>query len=182
MAQRSQWFMRVRPAAVFLGGVIVAGSFQTAIETSNNMSFCISCHEMRDTVYKEYQRTTHFSNRAGIQATCADCHVPRQWDLKVRRKIHATRELFHTMLGTVDTPEKFEDKRLEMAQRVLADMRANNSLECRGCHSIAQMESSRQRHQEAQAEGKTCIDCHSGIAHKDVSGNNEKYLNKNLIK
>ena len=104
MTQRSKWFLHVRPAAVFLSGVILAGSFHTAIEVSNNMSFCISCHEMRDTVYKEYQRTTHFSNRSGVQATCADCHVPRQWDLKVRRKIHATRELFHSILGTVDTP------------------------------------------------------------------------------
>ena len=51
------------------------------------------------------------------------------------------------------------------------NMKATDSRECRNCHSFTAMEASRQKpraqknHAEAQQSGKTCIDCHKGIAH-----------------
>ncbi len=160
---------------LFAAGIVFWGGFNTAMEATNTLEFCISCHEMRDTVYKEYTQTVHFENRTGVRATCPDCHVPKDWGHKMLRKIQASNELFHKVMGTVDTPEKFETHRLEMAQRVWATMKATDSRECRNCHSFTAMSQDSQkstawrRHQSAQKKGQTCIDCHKGIAHKDIS-------------
>lgn len=114
----------------------------------------------------------HFANRTGVRAICSDCHVPRDWTAKLVRKIQATNEMFHHVLGTVDTTEKFEAKRRELAEHVWASMKASDSRECRNCHSYASMDFHKQtkraaeKMQEAAKEGKTCIECHRGIAHR----------------
>lgn len=154
-----------------VAGIIFWGGFNTAMEATNTMTFCISCHEMRDNVYQEYKETVHYKNPSGVQATCSDCHVPRPWIYKVIRKIEASRELYHKALGTIDTPEKFEAHRLQLAERVWKSMRATDSRECRNCHDFKSMDLSeqdryaRKRHERALAKGETCIDCHDGIAH-----------------
>ena len=89
----------------FVGGVLFWGSFNWAMEATNNEAFCISCHEMRDNVYEEYKETVHYSNRTGVHATCPDCHVPKEWHYKVGRKIHVTNEFVHKALGSIDSPE-----------------------------------------------------------------------------
>ena len=59
-----------------------------------------------------------------------------------------------------------------MAERVWASMKASDSHECRNCHDYATMNFAKQ-HKNAQEvmkkalkEGRTCIECHRGIAHK----------------
>lgn len=157
-----------------VGGVIAWGGFNTAMEATNTMAFCTSCHEMRDNVYKEYTSTIHFQNRSGVSAACSDCHVPRDWVHKFIRKIEASNELFHHFIGTIDTPEKFEKKRLTLAKNVWASMKATDSRECRNCHVLESMNPefqrprARKQHLEAMKAGNTCIDCHKGIAHKSV--------------
>ncbi len=157
-----------------IGGVIFWGGFNTAMEATNTMGFCISCHEMRDTVYKEYQQTVHYSNRTGVRAICSDCHVPDPWVYKFIRKIKATRELWYKATGSIDTPEKFEAKRLKLAERVWEAMKDTDSRECRNCHSFDGMKTDVQKpraamsHEIGQKKGETCIDCHKGIAHKPV--------------
>jgi len=166
-----RWPIRVLLVGVILG-IIFWGGFNTVLEATNTMEFCISCHEMRDNVYKEYKETVHFKNPSGVRATCADCHVPRPWIYKIIRKVQATNELYHKALGTIDTPEKFEAHRLVMAKRVWATMKATDSRECRNCHTFDSMDLSdqdryaRKRHERAQTRGQTCIDCHDGIAHE----------------
>lgn len=141
------------------------------MEITNTETFCISCHEMRDNVYKEYKETIHYSNRTGVKATCSDCHVPKSWVYKVKRKIGATNELFHKLIGSIDTPEKFEAKRLELSEHVWEGMRETDSRECRNCHTFTSMnlanqkKSSEKAHARAVDKGQTCIDCHMGIAH-----------------
>jgi cytochrome c-type protein NapC len=158
----------------FGGGIIFWGGFNTVMEATNTMPFCTSCHEMRDNVYKEYSTTIHYQNRTGVQATCSDCHVPKQWVHKVIRKIQASNELFHWALGSVNTPEKFDAKRLTLASHVWASMKGTDSRECRNCHTIESMNPEFQRprarksHLAAMEAGNTCIDCHKGIAHKNV--------------
>ena len=160
----------------FIAGILFWTGFNTAMEATNTLEFCTSCHEMRDTVYKDYQPTIHFANRTGVRATCSDCHVPKDWGHKVVRKVEATGELYGKVMGLIDTPEKFEAKRLELAQRVWAGMQANNSRECRNCHNFDGMKPEKQKevaaqmHQYAKTEGKTCIECHKGIAHKMPEG------------
>jgi cytochrome c-type protein NapC len=126
---------------------------------------------MRDNVYVEYQKTIHYSNRSGVRAACPDCHVPHEWGPKIWRKMQASFELWGKITGKVDTKEKFEAHRLEMATTEWNRMKAVNSRECRNCHSFDAMSEEKQdrqafrKHTKAVEEGKTCIDCHKGIAH-----------------
>ncbi len=161
-------------AALFTAGIIFWGGFNTAMEATNTLPFCISCHEMKDNVYNEYVKTIHYQNRTGVRATCSDCHVPDPWVHKVVRKVQASNELVHKVLGSVNTPEKFNAKRLTMAKKVWKTMKATDSRECRNCHNFQSMAPEFQRprarnqHLNAFKSGQTCIDCHKGIAHSDV--------------
>jgi len=107
-----------------------------------------------------------------VRATCPDCHVPKEWGPKIVRKIQASNELWHKLLGSVDTPEKFQAKRIRLAESEWARMKANDSQECRNCHHFEFMDFAEQgrravrTHTKAFAEGKTCIECHKGIAHQ----------------
>lgn len=157
----------------FLGGVIFWGAFNTALEATNTEKFCISCHEMETNVYEEMTRTVHFSNRSGVRASCPDCHVPHDWTDKIARKMQASKEVWGKIFGTISTRRKFLDKRLELAQREWARLKANDSLECRNCHSSVAMDLSRQTARAAEIHTRyllsseaTCIDCHKGIAHE----------------
>ncbi len=164
------------PVGVFFGvlllGVIFWGAFNTTLEVTNTESFCISCHEMNVNVYQEYKKTIHYSNRTGVRATCPDCHVPKEWWHKVTRKVAATNELFHKIIGSINTKEKFEAKRLELAEHVWTTMKNTDSRECRNCHSFnymalnKQKSNSKKKHKRALENNMTCIDCHMGIAHK----------------
>lgn len=155
-----------------LAGVIFWGGFNTFVEYTNTEEFCISCHEMRDTVYVEYQQSSHYSNASGVRVICADCHVPRSWGAKIARKIRASNELYHKLVGTIDTREKFEAKRLQLAENVWRSMESSDSRECRNCHSYEAMnfhDQSRRGAKKMKAavkKGQTCIECHKGIAHK----------------
>jgi cytochrome c-type protein NapC len=174
------WAFLWRPSARFslatliivggIGGIVFWGGFNWAMEMTNTEAFCVSCHEMRNTVYKELQETIHWSNRSGVRAICSDCHVPKQWIYKIKRKIEASNEVFHKIVGTIDTPQKFEAKRIELAKNVWAAMKATDSRECRNCHSAESMNPAKQTPaskmmQDGLKAGLTCIDCHTGIAH-----------------
>ncbi|TCS63525.1 NapC/NirT family cytochrome c [Varunaivibrio sulfuroxidans] len=154
-----------------VGGAFALGGFDTLMEQTNTIGFCVSCHEMSQTVYPEYKKSPHYKNAAGVRAKCSDCHVPKQWWPKVIRKIEASNEVFHKLTGTIDTPQKFEAKRLELAKIVWATMKSNDSRACRSCHSFKSMDFHKQNRRAARKmeaamkEGKTCIDCHKGIAH-----------------
>ena len=112
-----------------LAGIVGWGGFNTAMELTNQEQFCISCHEMENNVYQEYRNTIHASNRSGVRATCPDCHVPRDWSHKIVRKIQASNEVLHKVLGSIDTPEKFEAKRLQLAKNEWARMKKTDSAE-----------------------------------------------------
>jgi len=155
----------------FASGIIFWGGFNTALEATNTLDFCISCHEMRDTVYQEYKQTVHFTNRTGVRAARPDCHVPRDWTHKMARKMKASFEVWGKITGVIDTPEKFEANRMRLASDEWARMEKAGSRECLNCHNFSAMDAERQKsaaaknHKQAQDQGKTCIDCHKGIAH-----------------
>jgi cytochrome c-type protein NapC len=158
--------------AGFLAGIIFWGGFNTALELTNTEKFCVSCHEMRDNVFAELKSTIHFTNRSGVRATCPDCHVPHNWTDKIARKMQASNEVWGHLFGYIDTREEFVDKRLELAEHEWARFKANDSLECRNCHSADSMDITKQSPRAAEAHQrflftglKTCIDCHKGIAH-----------------
>ena len=163
----------------FIMGIIFWGGFNTALEFTNTEEFCTGCHEMRENVYAELQHTIHFTNRSGVRAKCSDCHVPHDWTDKIARKMQASKEVWGKVFGTINTREKFEEKRRELAEREWARLKANDSLECRNCHNFEFMDFTRQskraseQHSTALASDETtCIDCHKGIAHQlpDMTG------------
>lgn len=186
---REAWLIFSRPSTFysfgfltiggFVGGVLFWGGFNTAMEATNTEAFCIGCHEMADNPFVDLQSTIHYTNRSGVRAICSDCHVPHDWTDKIARKMQASKEVWGHLFRTIDTPEKFEAKRLELAQHEWARLRANDSLECRNCHDYDSMDFTRQSaraeagHTTSLGSGeKTCIDCHKGIAHRlpDMNG------------
>ncbi len=186
---RPYWLTLVRPATGislgllvvcgFAAGIVFWGGFNTALEATNTEKFCISCHEMRDNVFAELKTTIHYTNRSGVRATCPDCHVPHEWTDKIARKMQASKEVWGKIFGTIDTREKFVAMRLKLAQHEWVRLKANNSLECRNCHSADSMDLTKQSDRAAIMHGNylltgesTCIDCHKGIAHRlpDMSG------------
>jgi cytochrome c-type protein NapC len=167
----AKWSLLTLLVLGFVGGILFWGAFNTGLEATNTLAFCTSCHEMRDTVFVEYQDTIHFKNRSGVRAICSDCHVPHAWGPKMVRKAKAAFEVLGKITGSIDTPEKFEAKRMELATHEWKRMGDSGSRECRNCHNFDSMSGDKQKqsiytkHMGAQKEGKTCIDCHKGIAH-----------------
>ena len=159
-------------ALLFLAGIVFAGLFNAGLAYTNTMEFCTSCHTMQ-TPFNEYKERTHYKNAAGVQATCADCHVPKPFVPKMIAKVIATKDLYHEIVGTIDTPEKYQAHKWDMASRVWAKMKANDSRECRACHDFRDMDlteqsrSARSKHGNAEDKGQTCIDCHKGVAHEE---------------
>jgi cytochrome c-type protein NapC len=159
-------------AAIFIIGIVFAGLFNTGLAYTNEMEFCVSCHTMQ-TNYNEYKESLHYKNQSGVQATCSDCHVPKPFVPKMITKLVAAKDIYHEIIGTIDTPEKFEAHRWDMASRVWKKMRDSDSRECRSCHEFANMDlseqgrSARSRHAKAEEKGQTCIDCHTGIVHNE---------------
>lgn len=156
----------------FFAGIVFWGGFHTALEATNTLEFCISCHEMEANVYQEYKKTIHYANRTGVRAMCSDCHVPRDWGHKLYRKAQASMEVLGHITGYIDTPEKFAAHRMDMATHEWKRMKASDSRECRNCHSfeamsgVIQKQSVYKKHVKAKSEGATCIDCHKGVAHR----------------
>ena len=158
--------------AAFAGGVIFAGVASEVIHQTNVNEFCVSCHSMT-TVNEEYMASIHYKNAAGVQATCADCHVPEPLGPLLAAKIIASKDVYHEIAGTIDTLEKFEARRWKLANMVWDKMEATDSRECRICHGFEHMDHDAQgrkvsrRHTRAEKAGKTCIECHKGVAHKE---------------
>jgi len=169
-----QWrrFVSLGIVIAFVAGIAFTAIFNATLAWTNTEDFCLSCHEMKDYNYREYQNTIHYTNRSGMRAMCSDCHVPKEFLPKMWRKIKAANEVWHKLLGSIDTPEKFAEKRAVLAQSEWRRMKANDSRECRNCHDAASFDFSAQgyrsiqRHEEALSAGQTCIDCHKGIAHQ----------------
>ena len=157
---------------IFVAGIGFAALFNTGVTYTNEMEFCTSCHSMQVNL-EEYKQTIHYKNPSGVQATCSDCHVPKEFLPKMVAKIMAAKDVYHEIMGTIDTPEKYEAHRWGMASAVWAKMKSSNSRECLSCHRLENMDlaaqatrSARSKHGNALDDGKTCIDCHKGVAHE----------------
>ena len=154
-------------------GVVAVIIFDTTIHATSTEAFCISCHEMEINAYAQVKKTMHYENTSGVSATCADCHIPKEFVPKMVRKVEAAREVWGSITGVINTPEKYAAHAPVMKQREIARLRANDSQECRNCHNTKRMMTALQSakaqkyHQPARSGDKTCIDCHAGIAHPE---------------
>lgn len=167
---RKKWILV--GVVVFLFGILASVGFTAAVNYTNTLEFCVSCHSQQ-IPFEELKETFHWKNPSGVHAECPDCHVPKEFFPKMYAKVIALKDVYHEWMGTIDTREKYEARRWEMAQRVWAKMKATDSRECKTCHSFDKMDLSfqdrfaRKKHEKALEQGETCIDCHKGIAHEE---------------
>ncbi|GAL07174.1 cytochrome c-type protein TorC [Photobacterium aphoticum] len=176
------WQMLTKPsskysilALVLVGiGITLAGvlTVHKSFEFASQTEFCTSCHTMQQN-YEEYKQSVHFKNASGVRAECVDCHQPKDLPGAVMRKLGAWKDVYHHFVtGKIDTPEKLEEHRLELAQVVWERMKSQNSKTCKSCHSYDAMDHSKQSAKaafemnKAAAEDMNCIECHKGIAHE----------------
>ena len=162
----------------FIIGIAFAGCLFAALHYVSTDAFCTSCHEM-NTPFQELTHSTHYANEAGMRANCADCHVPPGFLPGLMQHIAASVEVWGHLRGELNTPARYESHRLELAQKVWKGLKADDSVECRSCHSPAEMADAKEpttadkvaaispatMHQYL-ATSYTCIDCHKGSAHK----------------
>jgi cytochrome c-type protein NapC len=168
----SRYALGTLVAAGLVLGVVGVLGFDASMAATNSDEFCVSCHELADNAGREFEGTSHHTNRTGKGAGCGDCHVPKEFGPKMWRKIRAVGEIYHHIKGTIDTREKYDEHRMWMASKTWAYMNSTDSRACRNCHDEArwnlelQSEKAQEYHDGPLAKGKTCIDCHKGLAHK----------------
>lgn len=157
-------------------GVVAVLAFDGVMYATSTEAFCSSsCHEMQGP-YRALKETAHYSNSHGVAVTCADCHIPREFVPKMVRKIEASREVWGHVTGLIDTPEKYAAHQPAMRERELKRLRANDSQECRNCHRLDRMDfagqsrAARRYHRAMAQRGKTCVDCHTEVAHPAPAG------------
>ena len=159
----------------FIVGVFVTGGFLASLKFAETTSFCTGCHEMSMS-YEEYRQSAHYRNPLGIRTGCGNCHVPPTFFAGLWRHMEAVTEIWGHLSGKLDTPAKYEALRTRMAKGIWAEFKANDSAECRSCHTPAAMALEKQPDMAAQAHGSlkqsalTCIDCHQGVAHRAPAG------------
>jgi cytochrome c-type protein NapC len=166
----TRWSLGALVLAGMIFGAVSIISFDYMIHETSSDAFCLVCHSQN--IEPDYQGTVHATNHIGIRVSCQDCHIPKEFFPKLYVKTTTgAKDVYHTILGTIDTPEKFEAHRLAMASPTWEKMSANDSKACRYCHVeakwdlAAQSEKARDFHTGALSRGKTCIDCHKGVAH-----------------
>ena len=180
---RSKWLLGIPIGAFgmfFFGAMAVIGS-EVMIHLTGSEDFCASaCHSMKTFTTPEWKDSPHYSNPSGVRATCSDCHIPHVYpQLLIVKAKAGVRDAYYELTGKINTREKYEAHRAEMAERVWAYMKATDSRECRSCHKEEHFALPEQGwvrgnflpeavmgHESARETGETCIDCHKGIAHK----------------
>lgn len=156
------------------GAVSVVGT-QVAVAIAGSDDFCgKACHSHAKFVYPEHKLSAHHANRSGVHAMCSDCHVPHSYPAKLIYKAKAgVIDAIAEMRGVISTQEKFDNERWRLANIVWDEMRENNSANCRSCHEPEAMNAGKQsedavkQHKKFASGKATCIDCHTGVAHKE---------------
>jgi len=173
-----RWFFLGIPAGgllAFIIGIGCAGSLIGGLKMAETEAFYTSCHEMKQPL-QELTQSVHYSNEFGIRASCGNCHVPPTFLPGLWRHIQAYAEVWGHMRGELNSPAKYEAHRLLLAQKIWAELKANDSAECRSCHTPSTMAFAKQpamaadAHSSLAKSGMTCIDCHKGVAHTLPAG------------
>ena len=171
---QSRWLLGI-PVGGFIAmfvGAAALGSVNYVLHATSSTEFCYACHSHEAFIKPEYESSSHFINKAGVRASCSDCHLPHDnWFDLVWTKTVVSFDVFPEMMGKLDTAEKYEAHRAEMAESVWPEFMENDSRYCRSCHSFDAMDlegqgrSTARRHTRAEDAGQTCIECHYGIVH-----------------
>lgn len=175
------WRLLKRPCTItsaiglLLGIVLMLGAEQLDQLTTTD-AFCAgACHSMQTYIADEptYKKSVHRTTTSGVQAGCADCHVPKglvaaSW----AHIIDGSRDLFAELSNDYKKPALWQARRDELAWRVRDKMLADDSRNCRSCHQQKIIQTQRLRaqrqHELALREKVTCIGCHFNLVHAEV--------------
>jgi nitrate/TMAO reductase-like tetraheme cytochrome c subunit len=170
----SRWLLGIPLGGfvAFVLGAIALGTTNYVLHETSTTEFCYTCHSHEAFIRPEYEASSHFANVSGVQASCSDCHLPHDnWFELVWTKAVVSLDIIPEMMGKLDTAEKYEAHRAEMAESVWRQFKDNDSRFCRDCHVAEAMDLEAQerrtarRHSQMAENGETCIDCHYGIVH-----------------
>ena len=164
-----QW----RRFGIVCGGAAFGwGFFATwtmAIEYSNSNELCVTCHVVKDTVFKKSKETKPSKNESGLRA---DCHVFRyNWIAEGETKVGTLQALYTFFFG--GNADYFRIIRPYLAKGTGAKFVTSNARECLHCHDYNDMaledqtRTARSTHQTAMTTNRNCIDCHRGITPKN---------------
>lgn len=174
---RSRWLLGIPIGGfvMFVLGALALGGTNVILHETSSTEFCLSCHVHQVNTVAEYEASSHANNEYGIRAGCSDCHLPdmhASWFNYVWAKTKAgTVDVYKALTGVGNTPERYEADRAHMARSVWIEYRNNGSAYCLHCHNFDHMvlddqeRRARRKHQQAQEEGGSCIDCHQGLVH-----------------
>ncbi len=164
----------LRVIGVLAGGAIIGAGGVIGVTEANRVTstdaFCTSCHSMA-AVAADSVQSAHQSNPAGVRAGCADCHIVRgNWFVEnYHIAVSALRDNIAEHTNNYADQAIWSRRRGELADKVRADMRREDSVTCRKCHDAAAIRPTtnggRAAHAMLQHGGATCIDCHSNLAH-----------------
>ncbi len=157
----------------FALGAVALGTTNYVLHETSTTEFCYTCHSHEAFIKPEYEASSHFSNAAGVRAGCSDCHLPHDnWFELVYTKMVVSLDVVPELMGKLDTAEKYEAHRAEMAENVWREYKENDSAYCKHCHSFEAMDLEAQERRTARQHKKaidgegTCIDCHWGLVHE----------------
>ncbi|MCB1792565.1 MAG: NapC/NirT family cytochrome c [Gammaproteobacteria bacterium] len=179
MSKRSPWWLpdfitrHVLFAMVF-AGLCGIGFMVFLIEFDHHTSteaFCTTCHSM-ELAAVPYRESAHYMPTSGVRASCGDCHVSpgvfaATWDHFIGSK-----DLFHQLFGAdYDDPVINALHLPDAAFSAREWFRERDSATCRRCHEqdaiVGKRADTLAIHRE-DAKGKTCIDCHINLVHRQV--------------
>jgi nitrate/TMAO reductase-like tetraheme cytochrome c subunit len=165
-------------AVLVAGGILGAAAILISLqvnEATSTEAFCTSCHSMKFVGNDaHYMGSVHRTNSAGVNPTCADCHIPKtNWFVETYTHVTSgVRDVIAENTHNFSDPKIWEARRVELAHEVRDIMRAQDSVTCRSCHDARTVQPKSQRGQAAHAmlrEGRmTCIDCHFNLVHAPV--------------
>lgn len=163
--------------------IVLSGNHYTSTE-----SFCgTSCHSMKAYIAESsnYKNSSHRKNTAGIQASCKDCHLPRELVAETVAHITSgTKDMYSSIVNDFSNPDVWKNKRVVLAENVRNEMMHNDSKNCRYCHDTSTMNSDRERinrrHELAETNGVSCIGCHYNLVHDPIPPS-EAFLRANTL-
>jgi len=160
----------------FIIGFIIAGfvALITAaqIVSSNKVSFCASCHEMK-VFHETWTKAAHGTiHRGTIRAKCADCHLPHEGFMKyLFAKIsYGMSDYYAHITGKKASIDQWIE---ELEKRKSKVSHAYES-GCKECHKeligngIPIKAITAHKAYLIGETDKTCVSCHSNVGHGDV--------------
>jgi cytochrome c-type protein NapC len=166
---KSNWAPMALGGSLTLLVLAIVFGGEAAVSTT---SFCLSCHSM-SYPSAELRKSTHYA-ALGADPACKDCHIPQGLEnfglVLQTHLVEGTRELALELTQDYSDIGRFNARRLEMAHHARMNLKRWDSITCRACHRDPRPPgaTARNEHAKMKTQGKTCIDCHQNLVHKEV--------------